>query len=345
MAAISALATSHFTQPILRETQSLLSIISLEEETAASVISKIRQLFKIQGELSFQKLPGGDCNFPILILQNPVTPLAVLKQEKNTQATHNRLYALGAIRASGFDALPLIYDLGDLPFSCIEYLEPDPNPSHSLESMFQLAAKFHAHTKNSPWTEALLGKTIYLYIDYPFETPPTAWEPELFQTEQWKLCIQYVHYFASPEFLEIYEKLPMQIIHGDLTPNNTIICQGKTYLVDLDKVRTDVRLIDFAALCGWSFLDRYLELTESGKLQSFIETHYGVLEEIEYRHFHKIVMLFRCGVLKWSLKELLNGLSSSDTQKIEQFGKMLKGTIQEINAIHKYAPIEFNSHF
>lgn len=341
MTAVSSFYATPPANLVNYETQSLRSVIELDEETAGSALNEIKCFLNAQDSLLFQRLTGGDCNAPILVLRQDGSPLAVLKPEENTPETRRRLQALDEIRQSGFDKLPLIFHyndylicFGERAFSCIEYLKPDDNLVPSLEAMLQLASQFHAHTKNSRWTQELLGKTLYLYIDYPLEPPPENWETELFASEEWKICVDFVNYYASSEFVEIYEKLPMQIIHGDLTPNNTVTCKGKTYLVDLDKVRTDVRIIDFAALCGWSYLERYLELAKSGELHDFIQRHYGPLEEIEYQHFHQIVMLFRCGVLKWSLKELSTALSKGDQEKVQQFERIFKGTIREIHQIH-----------
>ena len=258
--------------------------------------------------------------------------------------------AIDEMKDNGFEQFPYILKsikgnylvkLGEAYFSCIEYLKPDFDQSSSIEQMFILASNFHANSIKNSSTESLRSRALEKYSDesiYHLEPELIAWNSSIFATEAWINCVKSAHYFTSQSFLKIYNSLPTQLIHGDITPNNTIISKGKSFLIDFDKVRTDVRLLDFATFSGWNFLERYLSLTEEDRLSSCIQKCYGALEEIEEEYFPLIVLFGRCGVLEWSLRELKQALCDKDLQKQQQFGNILKGTIREINEICKRIP-------
>lgn len=59
-------------------------------------------------------------------------------------------------------------NLGDRFYSCIEYLEPDPNPdqSISIEQIFMLTSKFHLHSRENSLTEELHDNALLKYSSY-----------------------------------------------------------------------------------------------------------------------------------------------------------------------------------
>ncbi len=335
------------------EVESLCKVISLERKEALPALRHLKDFLNIEGTLNFEKLNGGDCNTPILISKltdfNKI-PMGVLKHEPNSVWAEKRMKAMDEMRSDGFDQLPFILKdikgnylvkLGEAFFSCIEYLEPDSDQSYSIEQMFMLTSSFHSYSKRSSFTEALMTRALDTYCNENIshlDEKLIKWNPSIFESEAWKDCVKCAAYFTSQDFLNIYNSLPKQIIHGDITPNNTVISRGKFFFIDLDKVRTDVRLFDFATFSGWSFLEEYLTLTENDRLFTCIQTCYGPLEQVEKDYFHIIVLFGRCGVLEWSLRELKQALHVKDLKKEQRFGYILKGTMREINEIIKRIP-------
>ncbi len=335
------------------EFESFCSVMPLEKKEALAALYNLKVFLNTEECLSFEKINGGDCNAPILIFKFTnfyKIPIGVLKHEPNSSWAEKRMKAMDEMKSNGFERLPHILKdikgnylvkLGETSFSCIEYLKPDSDQSSSIEQMFMLAASFHNYSKRSSLTEDLRSSALDNYSNENIShlTPELMeWNPSIFVTEAWKNCIKSAHYFTSQSFLKIYNSLPTQLIHGDITPNNTIISNGKSFFIDLDKVRTDVRLLDFATFSGWSFLERYLTLTEEDKLFSCIQTNYGALEDAEKEYFPIIVLFVRCCVLEWSLRELKQALYDKDLQKEQQFGSILRGAIREINEIWKRIP-------
>jgi thiamine kinase-like enzyme len=335
------------------ELESFCKVMSLEREEALPALRNLKVFLNTEGYLNFEKLDGGDNNAPILIFKlidfNKI-PIGVLKREPNSLRAEKRMTALDEMRSNGFEQLPYILKdikgnylvkLGEASFSCIEYLEPDSDQSNSFEQMFMLASSFHAYSKKSSLTEELRSKSLDKYSNENtsrLDRELLKWNPSIFETGAWQNCVKCASYFTSQEFLKIYNSLPSQLIHGDITPNNTITSKGKSFFIDFDSVKTDIRLLDFATFSGWSFLENYLTLTENDKLLSCIQTCYGNLEEMEKDNFHSIVLFRRCYVLEWSLSELKQALDCKDLKKEQQFGSILQGTIREINEICKRIP-------
>lgn len=332
------------------ESDSFSQIMPLKGEEATLALKKIKSFLNTHHYLCFARLQGGDCNAPILIskfLDSHKIPFAVLKFEPDGIWGEKRMRALGEMRQSGLDQLPCILkdpkgqylvSLGESSFSCIEYLEPDSDQSSSIEQMFMLTSAFHAFSKRCPFTDELLSRSIDRYTDENVSTLDPElikWYSSIFNTEDWANCVKCAHYFTLPAFHTIYDSLPTQLIHGDITAHNTLTSNGKRFFIDFDRMRTDIRLLDFAIFSGWSFLDRYLELVEKGQLVSCIQNCYGPLEEIEYKYFSHIVLFGRCGALKWALRELKRALETKDLQKEQQFATILNGAIREINQIYK----------
>ncbi|MBA3284874.1 MAG: hypothetical protein H0U27_07420 [Nitrosopumilus sp.] len=331
------------------ELESFCKVIPLEREEALSALCNLKIFLNVEGSLSFEKLNGGDCNAPILISKpSDLNKIGVLKHEPKSLWAEKRMKALDEMRRDGFEQLPNILKdikgnylvkLGEASFSCIEYIEPDSDQSSSFEQMLMLASSFHAYSKRSSFTEELLSEETYSNDNTSHLDPELIkWDPSIFETEAWKVCVKCAGYFISQKFLKVYNSLPRQLIHGDITPNNTITSRGTSFFIDLDKVKTDVRLLDFATFSGWSFLEQYLTLVENDKLSSCIQTCYGDLEEVEKEYFPIIVLFVRCGIIEWSLMELKQSLYDKDLKKEQQFGNILKGTIREINEICKRIP-------
>lgn len=335
------------------EIESFCKVVAVEEEEALAALQNLKLFINSEDSLSFCKLRGGDCNAPILIsklVNFDKIPLGVLKYEPDISWAEKRMKALDEMRKNGYDQLPQILKdiegnylvkLGESFFSCIEYFEPDSDQSSSIEQMFMIASRFHTYSNRSSWTEELRSISLDNYSNENssnLDLKLIQWNSSLFKTEAWQNCVKCAQYFTSQSFLKIYNRLPVQLIHGDITPNNTIISQGRSFVIDLDKVRTDVRLLDFATFSGWSFLEQYLKLTEEQKLFSCIQMYYGNLEVAEYEYFSLIVLYVRCCVLEWSLRELKHALNNDNVEKEQQFAKIFKDTIKEINEIYKRIP-------
>jgi len=357
--------------PNKAEIESFSEIFPQTNMEASSFIRALKNFLNTEFELRFATLPGGDCNKPILVYKfadSQKTPFVVLKRERDSQWGEKRMGALDEIRMNGFDHLPKIFkdknnhflfEVDQNWFSCIEYIKPDRDQPSSLEEMFMLTSDFHKYARTSSMTQELQSS---LLESYSTETSSDL-DPELakrysaiFEPKAWETCVKCAEYFKTDAFRKIYEMLPKQVIHGDITPFNTIVSGGKPYIVDLDTARTDIRLYDFATFLGWNFLntyvsieendkiqgknflDRYLSLEEDGKFSSCIQTCYGGLEEIEREYLSLIVLFGRCNVLHWMLKELKEAIQTKNVQKEQRFASVLPGAIREINEIYHRIP-------
>ena len=127
--------------------------------------------------------------------------------------------------------------------------------------------------------------------------------------------------------------MPVQVIHGDIPPKNIVFSSGHPFFIDLESMRTDVRLRDFATFSRGVFLDHFLSLLEENKLEDCLSSNYGKLEKIEITHLPLIILLERCGTLAWSLDELAKALFQQDVEQIHRFREMAVDTIQEINKL------------
>jgi len=338
---------------------------------ATCFLRAVKNLLNLECEVRLEKLPGGDCNQAILISKMTDSlkiPFAVLKREPNGQWGEKRMRALDEIRMNGFDQLPKIFkdqnnrflfEVDQNWFSCIEYIKPDRDQPSSLEEMFMLTSDFHKYARTSSLTQELRSSLLDSYsTEYSTNLDPevTKRYSAIFEPNSWEICVKCAEYFKSDAFRKIYEMLPKQVIHGDITPFNTIVSGEKPYLIDLDTARTDIRLYDFATFLGWNFLssyisieesdkllgknflDRYLSLEENSKFSSCIQTCYGGLEEIEREYLSLIVLFGRCNVLHWMIKELKEAIQNKDVQKEQRFASILPGAIREINELYHRIP-------
>lgn len=310
--------------------------------------TSIRKLFNVDGYLKFEKLTGGIVNAPVYVFQTDKTFAGVFKYEKNPSFAEKRLRAIAEIKESGFEHLPCILKnkngeyltkLGKTTYSCIEYLEPDSNQTElqkqlSFEDMLVLTSKFHTYAKKNSLANDLRKSKLdqYLARMFYFSDPCLLqWDLSLFATNSWKKISEIASYFSSELFQEIYRRLPTQLIHGDNAPTNLIFSKGKPFFIDLDAVRTDIRLLDFAVFTGWNYLEKYVELVKENRLLSCIETHYGNLEEIEKKHFHTIVLFRQMEFLAWILKMLKQSLSDQDKEKLKEFKELFIRHVKQIN--------------
>lgn len=313
----------------------------------------IREQFQIEGSLAFESLSGGIVNAPVLayhITKDSRIPFAVFKYVKNKDHTFalKQIQALVEMRSGGFEHLPhflknkngeYLTSFGDATFYCIEYVPPDPDQklqqqNYSLEELLALTAQFHMFSKHNSLANELPKSKHGRYLTrvcYFSDMDLFKWDRSTFDTDIWKNVVRLGEYFASSDFEAIYDSLPLLLIHGDNAPTNLVFSKRKPYFIDLDAVRTDCRLMDFAVCLGWNYLTRYLELLENRQLVPLIQTHYGNLEEIEKEYFHTIVTFRKFDFLAWALEKLKQYLREENQEKVTQFRRILLRTLAELH--------------
>lgn len=335
------------------EIDSICCALGLDVNEAYASLQNLKLFLNINDHLSFRILKGGSCNAPIVISRisySQVIPIAVLKLEPKREWALLRLKALEEMRENEFYEIPNIFisssgeylvQLGDDFYSCMEYIEPDENSSLTFENMVSLTRRFHMYSYSCLTEQALTLRTLDTHSTLnilQLTQELYRWNPSIFFSDSWDICVKCAQFFNTPTFRHIYDRLPTQIIHGDLTPNNVVVSKGHSYLVDFEMLRTDIRLLDFAFFTGWSFLDRYIDLIKNDQFGLTLQFCYGSLEDIEKQYFHLIVMFGRCGVLDWALSELKQALYENDLEKQQKFQGIVERTIHEINTIYNAIP-------
>ncbi len=189
-----------------------------------------------------------------------------------------------------------------------------------------LASRFHSCSKSSNFKNELRSPSLERYsIKNSTDIAPELrkWNPSLFESDAWKNCLKCAAYYTSPSFHDIYEQLPTQVLHGDIHHNNIILSKGKYFLIDFDRVRTDVRLMDFALFLGWTHIDQYIQLTQEGKLFSLFQSCYGSLEDIEKQNLALIISFRRCCAMEWALENYDRLYATTIFLKCSNFQKCL----------------------
>lgn len=324
---------------------------------------EIQDLFQLPPGLVFEKIEKGLINPPILVSttdQNRKTPFGVFKQIKtNLQACALQLRLLSEIKSNSFFQIPRIFKdkygcyvtrIGDHFYSLIEYIPADPTEP-SFEEMLHLTGEFHHKTASLTPSEQIQYSKLdefrsrsHLFSDPWFQ----SYDPLFFSTSYWKKVVELSHYFESNSFQLLYQKLPMQLIHGDNNQTNVLLSEGSAYLVDFDAVRIDVKLLDLATYFRYGGFEDYLHLSQKNKLLEKIEQLYGKysssLSFLEERHLHTLVAFSHLEFISWALKMLKSASLKKDVEKEREMRSYLTTYIDQINQLLPLLPKEVLIH-
>lgn len=311
---------------------------------------KIKKFYSLSGTLFFQPLQGGTANPPIMVYnktEEGIVPLGLLKLERgDIQVASQRLKLLSELKSSSFQNLPTIFqdiskrylvDIGDHFYYFIEFLK-DANHINSI-NILEILGQFHQKVQSAPIPELLRiskleeYKERHSYFSDPFLK---ANKSEIFDNPIWKKITDLSNFFNSEEFESIYKKLPSQIIHGDFNQTNFLISNNLPYIIDLDALRYDVRLLDLTSYFRYGGFDLYLQLAKEGNLINTINKLYGKtageLNLIEENTVHLMVCFSNIEFISWVLKslkyEILNGNKQRENEYINYINEYTEKTNQ-----------------
>lgn len=332
-----------------------ICFFSLVQMFAQEADQNLQAFFRTKKPLYLEKFPEGSFNPPSLVysLEESIrVPIGVIKFEKDKASAEIRMQILDDLIHRGCSLIPHVFrgkdgnyllELQGKYYSGIEYLEQEKRPI-SFEEMLQLTSQLHQTTKEIHLPLSGFRKTLDWFTSMSqgiLELSPALkkWNPSLFTTSSWEECVRSANYFISPEFRAIYDQMPMQVIHGDIVDHNIIYTKEKrSYFIDFESMRTDIRLRDFATFSSVNFLDQFLTLVEIRQLENCLRTNYGELEDIEVTYFPHIVLLERCCALAWAIDELAKALAKQDEKQLALFSQR---TAEAISQIHRIYPVTF----
>lgn len=327
-----------------------ICLFLLAQAFAQEADQNLKTFFHTDKPLYLEKLSEESFNPPSLVyaLEGSFrVPMGVIKFEKDKTSAEIRMQMLDELIHQGCRLIPLVFrgengnyliELKGEYYSCMEYLEQEKKPI-SFEEILQLTSQLHQYTKGCHLAPSDFRKTLDWFssmsqIILHLSPQLKNWIPSFFNTSSWERCVRSARYFISPEFREIYDRLPVQVIHGDIVDHNIIYSsKGLPYFIDFESMRTDIRLRDFATFSSVNFLDYFLTLFEKDQLEDCLRTYYGELEEIEIAYLPQIVLLERCCALVWSLDELAKALSQQDEKQLKLFFQRTEEAISQINRI------------
>lgn len=314
----------------------------------------ISKYFCLEGPLFLKPLLGGISNAPVCVFEKTngeEIPFGVLKRErKEDQFAINRFLFLEQIKNQGFQGLPKIIknmeggyltNINGSKYYCFEYLSPDAKEENlSFSFMLAFMGKFHAISANLPNANQLTERQLdHFKRRHPFFRNQLLKErdPLLFENSVWQQIVDLSDFYASSEFEEIYNSLPMQIIHGDVHTGNIIKSNNEFYLIDFDLMRYDIRLWDLSCCISFSFFDEFFEMYKNGTIDSFITSHYELdninLENCEKTYLCEIVKFRKLEVMSWFLEMMYRGLVDQNQTQVEQFKKSLVNQMADIERL------------
>jgi Ser/Thr protein kinase RdoA (MazF antagonist) len=299
-------------------------------------------------------LLGGIVNAPIYVFtekNGTEFPLGVFKKERhNATFANQRLQFLESMKKDGFPHLPTIIKnvnnqylttIDGATYSCFEYLFPDPSPQKkpiSFSVTLQILGQFHAAAQKLPDAEALYWSNRYIKRAHYFSDEVLKeLKSNLLDTPVWKQITRLSQFFATDEFVNIYNSLPRQIIHGDVHSNNILLSNKIPYFIDFDEMHYGVRLWDFASCILFDFLEEFLIMYQNGTLLSFIESNYEIsgirLNELEKKHLLEIVLFKQIETMAWEIETLKSAFMNHQSERFAQFEKHLTKSVSRLEKL------------
>lgn len=319
----------------------------------------ISRYFCLENPLFLRPLSGGIDNTPVYVFtkkNGEEIPFGVFKKEKqNERFVINRFLFLEEIKNRGFQELPKIIkningeyltNVNGEKYSCFEYLEPDSQEEEvSFSFMLELIGRFHGAALHLPNAKILnarmldvLKKRKHFFLDPRLKEV----DPSLFGTPLWEQVIALSDFYISPEFEEIYNSLPMQIIHGDTHLGNIVKSKNQFYLIDFDLMRYDIRLWDLVSCIAFSFFDEFLEKAKNGSFSSFIESYYELggikLENCEKKYLYEIVKFRKVEVMSLFLEMMHAGIVNQNEAQFKQFREILMKEMADVEQLLTQIP-------
>ncbi|MFH1642163.1 MAG: aminoglycoside phosphotransferase family protein [Nanoarchaeota archaeon] len=234
-------------------------MIAATSDTLDELSSKIIDAFNVEVEISFARLKGGYFNDPLLVSKmgnGEHIPICVIKKSlMDSSYAAMQLRAMDQLQRNGFEHIPKVFgigqkylsQIGEEHYSFVEYIEEDPiinRRSFSIDDILRLIGKFHRHANG---IEFLAGETHLERLTKKkpyFTSPKSDWHINLIGRDRYELLKSLFEFYTSREFIEIYSKLPKQLIHGDTFVTNFIPANNKPFLIDFDTIAYDIRLYD-----------------------------------------------------------------------------------------------------
>ena len=316
-------------------------------------LETVRDFYFLKGPIFLKRLPGGIVNPPTGIFTKNMLPIGVFKSVLGSpQLAAVRLKVLDKIKSKGFIHLPRIImnkknqfltNIGNSCFYFLQFIPQDDNTVIDFDEFLKITIQFHSYAKKLQVPEVLKISKLdeYRLRSKIFNDP---WfvqnKPNIFRQPIWNKIISLGNYLSSENFQSIYKRLPAQIIHGDNNQTNVIISNKIPYLIDLDTLRFDVRLLDFASFFRYGGFQKYLELSKNGNLSSYINNFYKNKREklttFEERNFHLIVAFSHLEFLSWSMESLKQAKLNENKQMEKQFLSYIATYIDQLQKLIEF---------
>lgn len=329
------------------ELESFCEAFSFKINDGFYFLNNLKKFLNTNESLKFEKTNESDPNSSIIVSQviNGKSNFSyILKQV--SLISQKRLNAIEEMISNKNDHfIPIIKDaennymilLGESLYLSFEYLKPDINSVHTLEHMFIWTANFHEYSEKYFFNDENELNSLQIYLNQAYfniNEEIVQVNPTLFKSKEFELTLKFAKYFSSESFFKIYNSLPTRFIHGNISPSNIILNKSKFYFFDYEKIRNDIRLLDFAKYCGSDFLEKYLDLSKQNKLFLCLNVCYGSLDPIEIQYFHLITMFGRCFLFNQFLGELESALNNNNFKKVEELNHFLEKIIKEIISLY-----------
>jgi len=299
-------------------------------------LETVRDFYFLKDSISLKKLPGGIVNPPIAIFTENMLPIGVFKRVLNSfRLAAAQLEVLDKMKSKGFNHLPsliknknnqFLTKIGDNYFYFLQFIPRDENAIIGFDEFLKITIQFHSYAKGFQVYKILKISKLdeYRLRSKVFKDTWFAQTmPNIFKQPIWNKIIKFADYFSTEDFQAIYKKLPVQIIHGDNNQTNVIISSKIPYFIDLDSLRFDIRLLDFASFFRYGGFQKYLELSKNRNLFSYINNFYRNKKErlttYEKQNFHLVVVFSHLEFLSWAMESLKQAKLEGNKQKEDQF--------------------------